>query len=408
MSKKLSIVDLNIQGKRVLMRVDFNVPQDENCLITDDTRIRAVIPSISYIIDQGGSVVLMSHLGRPKGTRVEKMSLKPCAERLSEILKRPVKLSSDCVGAESEALSSSLEPGQILLLENLRFHAAETKPEKDPSFTEKLSKHGDLYVNDAFGTAHRDHSSTAKITAFFEGKSAFGFLLEKEIKFLGKYLFDPQKPFYAIIGGAKVSSKIGVIQSLLNKVDTLIIVGGMAYTFLKAQGINVGDSLCEESHIQTAKDILKSCEEKGVELIFPQDFVVADTFSNDAITKIVPSQSGIEDSWQGLDIGPSTIAMLEEKLQLAKLIFWNGPAGVFEFSNFSKGTFALAKSLSQSSAITIVGGGDSAAAIKQSGLEEQIDHLSTGGGACLEYIEFGSLPGIEALSEKSSAKTLSS
>lgn len=407
MSEKLSIEDLDISGKRVLIRVDFNVPQDKEGQITDDTRIRAAIPSLRYILDRGASAVIMSHLGRPKGNRNEAMSLSPCATRLQELLGCPVQMAPDCIGAETEALSAALKPGQVLLLENLRFHAAEQKPEKDPSFAQKLSTHGDAYINDAFGTAHRAHSSTAKITQYFPDQAAYGFLLEKEINFLGKHLLEPQKPFCAIIGGAKVSSKIGVIRSLLDKVDTLMIVGGMAYTFLKAQSIEVGDSLCEESHIETAREIMSACQEKNVELLLPQDFIIADAFDNNANTKIIQAKDGIPQTWQGLDIGPQSLSFLQDKLEQAKLIFWNGPAGVFEMSSFATGTFELAKSLAKSSAITIVGGGDSAAAIQQSGLEQQIDHLSTGGGACLEYIEFGSLPGIEALSKKRSAKSLS-
>lgn len=397
MHEKLSLKDLDVKGKKVLMRVDFNVPLDKGS-ITDDTRIKASLPSINYVLDHGGSVILMSHLGRPKGKKNPEFSLAPCAKRLSELLHRNVIMAPDCIGPETEKLAQNLKSGEVLLLENLRFHEAEEHPEKDSSFAKKLAKLGDLYVNDAFGTAHRAHSSTVEITKYFPGKSAMGFLLEKEIRYLGQALLNPKRPFYAIIGGAKISTKIGVLKSLTQIVDALFIGGGMAYTFLKAQNIPIGDSIHEDEFLPQALEILKICHEKGIKFFLPEDYVVANQYSSDAKTQIVPKEQGIPPGYQGMDIGPKTIALFTKEIPNAKTILWNGPLGVFEFDQFAKGTESIAKALASSSATTIVGGGDSIAALNKLGLADKMSHLSTGGGASLEFIEFGTLPGIEALS----------
>lgn len=398
MSKKLSIRDLPLQGKKTLIRVDFNVPQDSSGNITDDTRIQSSLNTINYVIDHGGIPILMSHLGRPKGSVKPQYSLAPCAERLSKFLGKDVIMAPNCIGPEVQQLVSNLKQDQVLLLENLRFHQGEEKPNEDPSFAKELSSLGDLYINDAFGTAHRAHASTVSIAQFFPKASASGFLLEKEITFLGENLLNPQKPFYAIIGGAKVSTKLGVIESLIKKVDGLIIVGGMAFTFLKAQNISIGNSLCEDSLLQTSLDVCESCKKHNTHLLLPEDFVIAKSLNNDAKTKIVKVAQGIENGYMGLDIGPLSIKNIEILLKNSSTIFWNGPAGVCELSSFAKGTQTIAKFLANSSALTIIGGGDSVAAIKTTGLENNITHISTGGGAALEYIQFGHLPGIEALS----------
>ena len=387
---KLTLKDLSLAGKRVLMRVDFNVPM-ENGKITDDSRIRASLPSIRYVLDQGASLILMSHLGRPKGKDLS-ASLKPCAERLSELLKKRVPMAPDCVGPEVEQLASALQPGQVLLLENLRFHPGEEAPEKDPKFVEGLAKLGDCYINDAFGTAHRAHASTAVIAKYFPGKAAMGFLIEKELEELSPLVKGPKRPFFAIIGGAKISSKIGVIKSLLNSVDGLFIGGAMAFTFLKAKGIEIGASPCEDP--KTIQDLPMG------KIHLPLDLVVADAFSNDANKKIVSANEGIPSGWQGMDIGPKTMAAWSAQLQTGATIFWNGPLGVFEMANFATGTRKIAETLAHSNAKTIIGGGDSVAAIEQMGLADRFSHLSTGGGASLELIEFGHLPGIDALSNK--------
>jgi phosphoglycerate kinase len=341
----------------------------------------------------------MSHLGRPKN-KTPKLSLAPCAKRLSELLKIPVIMAPDCIGPAVEKMAKDLKPGHVMLLENLRFYEAEENPEKDPSFAKKLASLGDIYVNDAFGTAHRKHSSTYTIAKYFPQKALAGFLLEKEISYLGSYLTKPKKPFFAIIGGAKISSKIGVISKLTDKVDELFIGGGMAYTFFKAQGIEMGSSIVEEGEISTVKEILKKCAEKKIKINLPLDLVVADDFKNDAHTKIVSTSENILPPFQGMDIGPKTVDLWSKKLKTAGTIFWNGPLGVFEMPNFAKGTNMIAKALAGSSAITIVGGGDSVSAINHLQLQNKFTHLSTGGGASLEYIEYGTLPGIEALSDK--------
>jgi phosphoglycerate kinase len=395
---KLRLQEMDLKGKKVLVRVDFNVPLQEDGAIADDTRIRESIPSIQHILNAGGCVILMSHLDRPKGVD-PRFSLKPCAAALAGLLGQPVLMAEDCIGDQVKEVAQHLAPGQVLLLENLRFHAAEEKPDTDPSFAKKLAALGDVYVNDAFGTAHRAHSSTALIASFFPGKAAAGFLLQKEIESLGTLLSYPKRPFYALIGGAKISSKIGVLKALISKVDGLFIGGGMAFTFYRAKGIRTGNSLCEENQIQTAEEILKECSQKGVPLHLPEDLIIADAFSNDANQKTIDASQGIPDGWQGMDIGPKTLNAWSQEFKNACTIFWNGPLGVFEFPRFSKGTDEIAEILAHLNAITIVGGGDSVAAINRLKLKTKFTHLSTGGGASLEYIEFGHLPGIDALSD---------
>ncbi len=383
-----------VKDQKVLVRVDFNVPLNDEGTITDDTRIRAAIPTIEYILNHGGTPIIMSHLGRPKGEKNAKFSLEPCAKRLGELLKTPVLMAPDCIGSKVEEMASQLKIGQVLLLENLRFHKGEEDPKSDPGFASELAKLGDVFVNDAFGAAHRNHSSIVGITQFFKGKAAFGLLMEKEIAFLGSALNKPKHPFYAIIGGAKVSSKLGVIQALLEKIDALFIGGAMAYTFLEAQGFSIGNSLSEKDLIPTAKNILKRAK---APIFLPKDLVIAKNFSNDSEKKVIKVVEGIPEGWEGMDIGPETQKEWSDKLKTAQMIFWNGPLGVFEMSNFSKGTLEIANALAGIEAITIVGGGDSVAAINQSGLTEKFTHISTGGGASLEYIEKGNLPGIDAL-----------
>lgn len=392
--EKLTLKDLSLKGKRVLMRVDFNVPLSKDGKITDDSRIVAALPSIEYILSHGASLILMSHLGRPKAKPDPQFSLAPIAKRLSELLHKPVPLAPDCIGADVKKMTAALRPGQILLLENVRFHPGEEEPEKDPEFTKELAELGDIYVNDAFGTAHRAHASTALIAKHFPGKAAAGFLMEKEIAFLFPLLQSPKHPFYAIIGGAKVSTKAGVINNLLKRVDALFLGGGMTFTFLKAKGIPIGNSLFEAEEVKRAKEILQSAKS----IYIPTDLVIADHFSNDANWKVIQSKEGIPDDWQGMDIGPETIREWSLLLQKPATVFWNGPLGVFEMPNFAKGTFEIAHALARSDAEVIVGGGDSVAAIQQIGLGNKFAHLSTGGGAALEFLEFGHLPGIDALS----------
>jgi len=391
---KLTLKDLDLKGKRVLMRVDYNVPLKAG-KITDDSRIRASLPSIEYVLNHGASLILMSHLGRPKAKPEPEFSLAPCAKKLSELLKKPVAMAPDCIGPQVEKMASQMKPGNILLLENLRFHAGEEAA--DPSFVKGLAKLGDVYVNDAFGTAHRAHASTAAIAKFFPGKSAAGFLMEKEISVLSKLLQKPKRPFYAIIGGAKVSTKVGVIRNLLKLVDALFLGGGMTFTFMKAKGLAIGDSLFEESEMDTAREILNHNQKK---LYLPSDIVIANSFSNDAERKVIFCKDGIPEGWQGLDIGPETIRHWSASLKKAASVFWNGPLGAFEMPNFANGTRQIAEVLAQMNAETIVGGGDSVAAVQQMGLGDKFTHLSTGGGASLEFLEFGHLPGIDALSDK--------
>jgi len=403
---KLFIEDLPLKGKKVLMRVDFNVPLDGDQRITDTTRIEAALPSIQYVLKQGGSLILMSHLGRPHHSPEPELSLLPVAKMLEGLLNQPVKMPKDCIGREVKMKVDNLKPGEVLLLENLRFHRAEEYPEEAPDFAKELASYGDFYVNDAFGTAHRKHSSTYTIAQYFPGKAAAGYLMEKEIRFLGEVLKNPQRPFCALIGGAKISSKIGVIKSLLKRVDSLLIGGGMAFTFLKAKGMEIGNSICERDLIPLAKEILNLCEKSQVKIQLPVDFIAAKKCSDDAEARTVDATQGIPDGFEGLDIGQKTIDLFSKAISQAKTLLWNGPVGVFEFERFAKGTFAIAKAVADSSATSIVGGGDSVAAINQSGFQEKITHISTGGGATLEYIEFGTLPGIEALSDKSAAKQM--
>ncbi|MFC1563267.1 phosphoglycerate kinase, partial [candidate division KSB1 bacterium] len=381
--KRLSVDNLELKGKRVLMRVDFNVPLDENCNITDDTRIRAALPTIKKIISDGGMAILMSHLGRPKGKIVPEMSLKPASVRLGELIGQDVKMAPDCVGEETEKLVSDLKDGECILLENLRFHKEET--DNDGEFSKKLSQLGDIYINDAFGTAHRAHASTAGICEFIE-KRAAGYLMEKELEFLGGVLENPAKPLVAIIGGAKISGKIDLITNLLDKVDSIIIGGGMACTFFKAQGFEIGDSLLEEDKISLAGDILKKAGEKGSDFILPVDGVVADAFKDDANKKEVDVKN-IPEKWMMLDIGKNSMRLFSEKIAGAETIVWNGPMGVFEMDNFVLGTKVMAEEIAKATekgAISVVGGGDSVAALKKFGLMDKMSHVSTGGGASLE------------------------
>jgi phosphoglycerate kinase len=395
---KLTVEDLNPAGKRVLVRVDFNVPLDANLKITDDTRIRESLKTIQYLSDKGAKVILASHLGRPKGVD-EKLRLKPVADRLSELLKKPVKALADCVGPEVEKETAAMKNGDIALLENVRFHAEEEK--NDPAFAKKLAALADIYVNDAFGTAHRAHASTEGVTKFVS-QSAAGFLMMKEIQYLGGALSNPHRPFVAIVGGSKVSSKIDVIKSLMKVVDVLIIGGGMAYTFLKARKMEIGNSIVENDKIDLAKQLMSQSIDTDVPLLLPIDHVIADKYDAKANIKIVP-RGGITAGWEGLDVGPLTIEKYATFIRSAKTIFWNGPVGVFEMEPFAKGTLAIAKLLAEASergAITIVGGGDSVAAVTQMGLASKMSHISTGGGASLEFMEGKQLPGIVALSDK--------
>jgi phosphoglycerate kinase len=387
---KLSLQDLDLKGKKVLMRVDFNVPLKDDGTISDDTRIRMALPSIEYVLSQGAALILMSHLGRPKGSPNPAFSLKPCAERLSQLIGKEVKL----INPYEKAKDINL--GEAVLLENLRFHEGEEHPEKDPSFAKSLAELGDIYVNDAFGTAHRKHASTAVITQYFPKKSAMGFLMEKEVSFLSQIVISPKHPFYAILGGAKLSSKIGVLESLLQKIDAIFVGGGMAFTFLKLQGIEIGDSLCDDAMIEKAKAFLKGCEEKAIQVHLPKDIVI----TNDQENQVVLAKDGIPSSWKGMDIGPKTLEEWATSLDKAATIFWNGPMGVFEVPAYASGTNHLAQNLSTLSASVIVGGGDSVAAINGLHLEKSFAHISTGGGAALEYIEYGHLPGIDALTNK--------
>jgi len=390
---KLSLRDLDVKGRKVLMRVDFNVPLAEG-KVADDTRIAAALDSIRYILDKGGCVILMSHLGRPDGKVVDKYRMDPVAKRLQELLGKPVKKTADCIGPEVEAAAAALKPGEVLLLENLRFHAEEEAG--DEGFAKKLARLGDVYVDDAFGTSHRPHASVSVVTKFMK-KAAAGFLLEREIEYLGKAISNPERPYFAILGGAKVSDKILVIENLLKKVNAIIIGGGMAYTFLKAKGETVGTSKLEPERIDTAKQLLEKAKAARVEVLLPVDHVVADKFEAGAKTRVVDR---IEDGWMALDIGPKTVKLFTDKLKQARMVVWNGPMGVFEMEPFAKGTEAVAKALAASGATTIIGGGDTAAAMNKFGLADKMSHISTGGGASLEFLEGKELPGIAALSSK--------
>ena len=427
---KKTIEDVNVQGKKVLVRVDFNVPMDKETgtKITDENRILGALPTIKYLVDHKAAVILCSHMGKPHNVfndtlklnkkekakiealpaeeqaaateaalekakkDVKKLSLAPVAARLSELLGQEVIMAKDVIGPDAKAKAAALQPGQVMVLENLRFHAEEEK--NDPAFAKALADYAELYVNDAFGTAHRAHASTAGVADYLPAVS--GYLIEKELKFMGGALENPQRPFVAILGGAKVSSKIGVITNLIDKVDALVIGGGMAYTFAKAMGGEVGDSLLEEDKIDLSKEIIEKAKAKGVKFLLPIDTVIADDFSNDANTRIVPIGE-IPAGWQGVDIGPETRKLFADTIKNAKTVVWNGPMGVFEFSNFAKGTIAVAEALAEADCISIVGGGDSAAAVTQLGFADKISHISTGGGASLEFLEGKELPGVACL-----------
>lgn len=400
---KLSLTDLNLPSKKVLMRVDFNVPLDKNGVITDDNRIQSSLPSIDYVLKQGGSLILMSHLGRPKDKKESHLSLLPCSKRLSQLLGRPVQMAPDCVGKDVESLVNKLKPGEVILLENLRFHRGEEHPEEYPEFVKELAKLGDVYVDDAFATAHREHASTYAVPKLFPGKAAAGFLMQKEIDFLSQLVLNPPRPFCAIIGGAKISTKIGVLKSLLKKVDTLLIGGAMAYTFMKAKGLSIGESLVEPDFVEEAKKIIEASQQTGsAKLVLPIDHVIANKIEETAITRFLDDNQGIPAGFQGVDIGPKTIQLYFSLLQKAATIFWNGPMGIFEVSKFSTGTTAIAEILANSNAISVVGGGDSVAALQNSGVQDRMTHISTGGGASLEFIEYGTLPGVDVLSENPS------
>lgn len=395
MNKK-TLEDIQVSGKKVLVRVDFNVPLDKEHNITDDTRIRAALPTIKYLLDHKAKVILMSHLGRPKGTGFEQdFSMAPVAKRLSELLGKDVAAAKDVIDDSAKELVGKVKEGEVVLLENLRFHKAETK--NDPDFAKALAALGDVYVNDAFGTAHRAHASTEGVTHYLPAVA--GYLIKKELEILGKALNNPDRPFIAILGGAKVSDKIGVIKNLIEKVDTLIIGGGMAYTFFKAMGHEVGLSLLEIDKVDLANELMQKAKEKGVKLLLPIDTVIAQEFKPDADHKVVPFNK-IPADWEGMDIGPESIKLFGEEIKKAKLIVWNGPMGVFEMPAFAKGTEAIADYMSQSKGITIIGGGDSAAAVEQMGYADKMTHISTGGGASLEFLEGIELPGVAALNDK--------
>ena len=397
MNKK-TIRDIDVKGKKVFVRVDFNVPMDENQNITNDTRIRATLPTIQHLLNAGAAVILACHVGRPTEAREPQFSTRPIVARLEECLSQPVKWASDCVGPEAEKAAADLKPGEVLLLENLRYHKAEKK--NDPEFAKQLASLADIAVDDAFGVAHRAHASNVGITKYLE--TVAGFLMEKEINYIGKTLEAPKRPFVAIIGGAKVSDKIGVIENMIDKVDTIIIGGGMAHTFDASKGYPVGDSLVERDKIDLAKELLEKAEKKGVKVVLPVDVVIADKFAADANTKTVDVDK-VPDGWQALDSGAKTSEEYVNALKGAKTVIWNGPMGVFEFDAFAKGTEAVARAVAQATkegAISIVGGGDSIAALKKTGLSEKISHISTGGGATLELLEGKVLPGIAALADE--------
>lgn len=388
--------DFNFKDKKALIRVDFNVPLDENFKVTDATRIVSAKPTIIKVLEDGGSCILMSHLGRPKGVQSE-FSLQHIVTTIEDIYGVEVIFVSDCVGEEAEAAAASLEPGQILLLENLRFHDQETKGDTD--FAEALSKLGDIYVNDAFGTAHRAHASTTIVAQFFPEKKCFGYLLAQEIESINKVMQTGEKPVLAVLGGAKVSSKITIIENILDKVDHLIIGGGMTFTFIKAQGGHIGDSICEDDKMELALDILKQAKEKNVQIHIPVDVIAADAFSNDANTQVM-DVTKIPNGWQGLDAGPKSKAMFHDVVMQCKTILWNGPLGVFELESFANGTIELGNSIAEATkngAFSLVGGGDSVAAVKQFGFEHKVSYVSTGGGAMLESLEGKTLPGIAAI-----------
>ncbi|MBS0622434.1 MAG: phosphoglycerate kinase [Verrucomicrobia bacterium] len=384
----LCVQDLSVAGKRILVRVDFNVPQNAFGQITDDTRIRAALPTIIDLIQRGAQPILLSHLGRPEGTFVPEMTLAPCAIRLQELLGQPVAMARDCIGPSVEQL---IAQGGVVLLENLRFYPGETKPQSDPSFAAELAKLGDCYVNDAFGTSHRTHTSTVKLPELFPERAALGYLVQKEVAFLSKTLLNPARPFVAIIGGAKVSSKLGVLKTLCQKADQVLVGGAMAFTFLKGRGVSIGRSLCEEELVE---------QTKALPVLLPIDIVAASALEKNVKIELFTTIQGIPDHLMGLDIGPATLEQWAPLIAKAKTIFWNGPVGAFETPPFERGTQELARLIASCEGTTILGGGDSLAAVNQAGLSDKMSHLSTGGGASLEYIEYGTLPGLEALSKK--------
>ena len=394
MNKK-TVKDIELKGKKVLVRCDFNVPMDEEKNITDNTRIVAALPTIKYLLENNCAIILCSHLGRPKGEFKPEFSLQPVAKELSKLLDKEVIMAKDVVGEDATTKAANLKQGEILLLENVRFHKEET--DNDPEFAKKLADMAEIYVNDAFGAAHRAHASTAGVAAYLPAVS--GFLIEKELKFLGNAIANPERPFVAILGGAKVSDKIGVIDSLLEKVDTLMIGGGMAYTFFKAQGYEVGNSLCEPDKCDLALSLMNKAKEKGVKFLLPVDTKIGKEFKPDTESKTV-AWTEIPEGWEGFDIGEKTIEMFKDELKSAKTVVWNGPLGLFEFDQFAIGTNAIAHALAELDATTIIGGGDSAAAVEKAGLADKMTHISTGGGASLEFLEGKKLPGIECLQDK--------
>jgi phosphoglycerate kinase len=398
--RKTFFEDLNFRGQRVLTRVDFNVPLDAKQRVTDNNRVRQALSTIRRIVEQGGRAVLMSHLGRPGGEQVPELSLRPVAEELSRLLGTSVTLAPDCVGAEVEAQVQALQDGEVLLLENLRYHKAETK--NDPEFCRQLAKLGDVYVNDAFGTAHRAHASTAGVVKFLP-IAALGYLIRKELDFLGGLLENPRQPYVAVLGGAKISDKLKVIENLMERVQALVIGGGMANTFLAAQGFALGDSLVDDESLDLAAGLVEQARNRGVQLHLPTDGVLAQALKPDVETKTVALQDGVPEGWKLLDIGPQTLAAYKSVVQNAKTVFWNGPLGVFEILPFAAGTVGVAQALAQATAggaVTVVGGGDSAAAVQQSGLAEHVSHISTGGGASLEFLEGRELPGVTVIPDR--------
>ena len=392
---KKTVRDIDLKGKKVIERCDFNVPLLDDGTIRDNTRIVAALPTIKYLLEQNCSIILCSHLGRPKGQVVPELSMAPVAKELTRLLGQEVKLAKDVVGEDAMRLASELKPGEVMLLENVRFEPGEEK--NDPELAKKFASMAEVFVNDAFGTAHRAHASTAGIADYLPAVA--GFLIEKELKFLGDAINNPKRPFVAILGGKKVSDKIGVIDSLLEKVDTLMIGGGMAYTFFKSMGYSVGNSICEEDKLDLAQSLIEKAKNKGVKLMLPVDTRVGKEVSEDTESKVV-SYKEIPDGWEGLDIGPETIKMYTDELRKAATVLWNGPVGIFEIEQFAVGTNEIAKTLSEIDAVTVIGGGDSAAAVKKAGLADKMTHISTGGGASLEFIEGKKLPGIECLMDK--------
>jgi phosphoglycerate kinase len=396
MFNKLTIDDIEVAGKRVFCRVDFNVPLDQNLTITDDTRIRAALPTIKQLLAKGARLILASHLGRPKGKVNPAFSLAPAAAHLSQLLGKPVGMATDCIGPEVTQQVEALRDGEVLLLENVRFHGGET--DNDPQFAAQLAALADLYVNDAFGTAHRAHASTEGVARILQPAVA-GYLMRKELKYLGEALAKPERPFVAILGGAKVSDKIMVIEQLLEKVDSILIGGGMAYTFLKAQGIDAGSSLLEADRVELAGELLAKAKAKGVKFLLPEDHLVSAEFKADSPAQVCDN-SNFPAERMGLDIGPETVECYKETVATAKTVVWNGPMGVFEFEAYANGTFAIAEALAASDCLSIIGGGDSVAAVNKAGLDEKMTHISTGGGASLEFLEGKALPGVVALTDK--------